>query len=177
MSEENNMQSEQQEKMCKSKLALIISILALILSIASLATSVYNMQPKDTQQKQVVISKQYEKGRTLEKAKDVKKPMIVFFYTDWCGFCQRFAPVFDKVTKQSKIKKNFVIAFVNCEKQENNAAMQEYGVDGFPTVFVVDEEGNKTKLDNNIFFIEDAKKVLVKKILEVSGIETEQEKN
>jgi len=71
-----------------------------------------------------VISKQYDKGKSLQKAQATDKPVLVFFYTDWCGFCQRFVPTFYKISKMPKIKKNLAIAYVNCEKQENHKIME-----------------------------------------------------
>ncbi len=169
MSEEQTPQN--QNKPCKCLIVLVT--IAFIMSLASLVLSVLNFTAHPGRQQaadnggQVVISKQYDKGRSLEKAVKTKKPMIVFFYTDWCGYCQRFAPVFDEVTKDSKVKKNFAIAYVNCEKQENQKHMQEYSVNAFPTVFVVDENNKRTHLDNNTFFNDDSKEVLVKKVLEL----------
>ncbi|MBR1617872.1 thioredoxin family protein [bacterium] len=149
---------------------IFLTILSLIFSIAALTVSTYQMvgtTQSSTEEKKVVISKQYDKGQTFAKAQAKNKPIIVFFYTDWCGFCQRFVPTFDKVAKNKKIKKKFAIAYVNCEKQENQAIMQEYGVQGFPTVFVINEFGEKTQLDNNTFFNDDSKDVLVNKALEI----------
>jgi len=171
MSEEQNLNQTEDKKNCKCKLIIAAVILSLILSTASfvLSTLAYTGATAGSGEnhKQVVISKQYDKGRSLAKAKETGKPIIVFFYTDWCGFCQRFAPTFDKITKVKDIKKNFAIAFVNCEKEENQALMHEYNVQGFPTVFVIDKNGNKTQLDNSTFFNDDAKKVVSKKALEL----------
>ena len=170
MSEEQNLNQIEDKKNCKCKLIVVAVILSLILSTASfvLSTLAYTSGGSvEGQGKQVVISKQYDKGRSLAKAKETGKPIIVFFYTDWCGFCQRFAPTFDKITKVKDIKKNFAIAFVNCEKEENQPLMQEYGVQGFPTVYVVDKNGKKTQLENGTFFNEDSKKVVSEKALEL----------
>ena len=47
--------------------------------------------------------------------------------------------------------------------------MSEYGVQGFPSVFVIDNQGKRTQLDNNTFFSEDSKDVVAKKALELIG--------
>ena len=166
-------EEQTQEKSCKCKLVIVVlTIISLIFSIAALATSVYTLlQGSNSSGGTVVISKQYDKGRSLQKAQDTDKAIIAFFYTDWCGFCQKFIPTFDKVTKDSKIKKNFAIAYVNCEKEENQKIMQEYGVQGFPTVIVIDEQGKRTPLDNNTFFNDDSKDVITKRALELIGKE------
>ena len=34
----------------------------------------------------VVISRDYDKGQSMEKAIKKNKPVIALFYTDWCGY-------------------------------------------------------------------------------------------
>ncbi len=143
-------------------LALGLSLVSTVLSSVSLfkANEISNML------KPVVISKQYDKGQNMEKALKTKKPMIVWFYTDWCGYCQKFAPTFGKVTKNWDIKKNFAIAYVNAEYPENQGLMAEYQVQGFPTVFLVNPETKeKTQVDNNKLFVPNAEKGLIKEFL------------
>ena len=165
-------EEQTQEKSCKcTGVIVLLTIISLLFSIAALATSIYALNNGGGEGKKVVISKQYDKGRSLQKAQDTNKPIIVFFYTDWCGYCQKFIPTFHKVTKNSKIKKNFAIAYVNCEKEENHKIMQEYGVQGFPTVIVIDEQGKRTQLENSTFFNDDSKDVITKKALELIGEE------
>ncbi len=169
MSEE---QVKQEKKSCKCVLMTVGVVLSLLFSIAALTLSILsfngvNLASGSSEGGQVVISKQYDRGRSLEKALKTKKPVIVFFYTDWCGYCQRFAPTFDKITKSSKMKKNFAVAFVNCEKEENHKLMEEYGVQGFPTVFVIDQNGKKTQLENNTFFDDDSVEVVSENALKL----------
>ena len=162
MSQENQTEEKVEQK-CKFTILMVMVIISLLLSISALTLSILSFKgaaPSADKNQPVVISKQYDKGRSLDKAIATKKPMIVFFYTDWCGFCQRFIKTFDKVTKDKKIKENFAIAYVNCENQDNHKYMEEYKVQGFPTVFVVTEEGKKVQLDNNTFFNEDSVEVI-----------------
>lgn len=103
----------------------------------------------------VVISKQYDKGQSVAKALATGKPMIVWFYTDWCGFCKKFAPTYGKINKDREVKKNFAIAYVNCDAPENKQYIEEYGIQGFPTVYMV-KGSQKEHIDNNILFMPDA---------------------
>ena len=178
MSEEQN-QVQETEKNCKCKVLVILTIISFVFSIAALAISAYTLATATNggsaqagaEQPKVVISKQYDRGRSMAKALQTRKPIIAFFYTDWCGFCQKFAPTFDKVTKNSKVKKHFAIAFVNCEQEENRKIMQEYAVEGFPTVYVIDANGKRTHLDNGTFFKPDSKEVIVKNVLKLINVE------
>ena len=184
MSEEQNVQTE--EKKCKSSLILPLLVVTMVCSLATFILMLVGIisggnialpkagdsapAPKAQHEDngpEVVISKQYDRGRSLAKARATKKPIVVFFYTDWCGFCQRFAPTFDKITKDREIKNKFAIAFVNCEKEENQKDMQDFGVQGFPTVFVIKKDGSKTQLENNTFFHDDSVKVVKEKMLSI----------
>ncbi len=171
MSEEQIVQEQKPEKKSKCKVLVGLVILSLLLSIASLATSIValNGGGSSSQGGKVVISKKYDRGRSLGKAIDTNKPIIVFFYTDWCGFCQKFAPTFYKMSKNPQIKKNFAIAYVNCENSDNQKFVDEYGVHGFPTVYVVDKNNKKTQLENSTFFDEDSAQKIAKKALELIG--------
>ena len=103
---------------------------------------------------------------------ETKKPTIVFFYTDWCGFCQRFAPTYHKIAKSKEIKKNFAVAYVNCEDTKNSTLMAEYGIQGFPTVYVLDGKGNKEQIGNQMLFNDDTVETVIKKAMEIAKIET-----
>ncbi len=170
MSEEQ-INEVQNEHKCNCAIFKTLSVLAILLSIISIVLSILtytgNSITLPLKGKRIVISKMYDKGQSLEKAKEMKKPILVFFYTDWCGFCQRFAPTFKKITKDSKIKKNFAVAYVNCEKAENAKLMEEYEVDGFPTVFVIKEDGTKTRLENSSLFFDNAEEAVKEDILKL----------
>ena len=178
MSEEQNLEVE---KKCKSSILVPVAIITMVCSILTLGLMIYSLfgnggftapqagAAKAKEGKKVVISTQYDRGRSLAKARATKKPIVVFFYTDWCGFCQRFAPTFDKITKEKAIKDNFAIAFVNCEKEENRKDMEEFEVQGFPTVYVIKEDGSKVQLENGTFFNDDSVKVVKEKMLEIIG--------
>ena len=150
-----------------------MTIISILLSATSLTLSILTAKGgiKIGENKPVVISKQYDKGKSLKKAQDTKKPTIVFFYTDWCGYCQRFAPTYHKIAKNKDIKKNFAIAYVNCEEPKNHKLMEEYNVNAFPTVFVINKKGKRIQLENNTFFNKDSAKTLTEKVLELIGEE------
>lgn len=158
MSEE---QIENVKKPIKNSVLVSLVIISLLMSIASLTMSILTYTGGVSTTKKVVISKQYDRGRSLEKAQKQQKPIIAFFYADWCGFCQNFAPIYDKVTKDKRIKKDFAIAYVNCENSENQAYVNEFNITGFPTVYVIDEQGHKVQLDNHMFAGDDAQDKIV----------------
>jgi len=170
----SNEEQIKEEKHCKCKIFAVMVVLSFLFSVAALVMSIYavnggSLNIGNEDPGKIVISKQYDKGRSYAKALKTNKPVVILFYTDWCPFCQKFIKTFDKVTKDSKIKRNFAVAYVNCEKEGSKTLMQDFGVHGFPAVFVFDNTGRKLQLENRTFFKEDSKDTLVKNILEFIG--------
>ena len=166
--EQNNVE----EKKCNKKLAIVLLVLSLIMSFCALTLSIFNTVSIKNSAAQadagkILISKKYDKGQSLAKAYKKQKPIVVFFYADWCGYCQRFAPVFYKVTKDKDIKKKFAVAYVNCDKPENSEYMQQFNVQGFPTVYVINNDRSKVQLENNTFFNEDSVDVIKNDMLKI----------
>jgi len=160
------MSDENKEKCTKKKVLTVLAIVAIALSSIALILDgiiINKLVAKDLWKAPVVISKQYDKGQSMEKALKTEKPVIVWFYTDWCGFCQRFAPTFGKITKDKEIKKNLAVAYVNAEKPENQGLMAEYNVQGFPTVYLLNPKTkNRVQIDNAKLFTPNAKEELIK---------------
>ncbi len=176
MSEEQSTQCTSNENSCKFACLVVLVIISLLISVSSLVLSLimYNggAQGGGAQKASSdrnAISKKYDRGRSLDKALKTGKPILVFFYTDWCGFCQRFAPTFDKITKNISIKKDFAIAYVNCEDEKNRQHVQDYNIEGFPTVFVVNTDGTKKQLENSTFFVDKAEQIVAKNVLAAIG--------
>lgn len=162
-----------EEKKCHKKLLIAAVILSLVLSIASLTLSTVTLLgaqgkiPALSMGAELPISKKYDRGRSLEKALKKNKPVIIWFYVDWCGYCQRFAPTFDEVIKSKEIKKNFAVAFVNADDHKNAKYMDEYQVHGFPTVYLLNPEtGEKVLVDNGKMFMPNAKEELIREFKE-----------
>lgn len=163
MSEENN------EKKCRKKMLIAGVIVSLVLSIAAMGLSLVTFLGANgyiqslSMGSDLPISKKYDRGRSLEKALKKDKPVIIWFYVDWCGYCQKFAPVFDEVIKTKEVKKKYAVAFVNCDNKDNQKLIQDYNVMGFPTVFLFNPEtGEKKQLDNYKFFIPAAKEEIIR---------------
>ena len=168
---ENGVELETGDK-CKSVLLIVLSVISLLFSITALTVSIITVKggyvPSEEGGK-VVISKQFDKGKSLDKALATKKPVLVFFYTDWCGYCQRFAPDYHKVSKDKEIKKHMAVAYVNCEDPQNRKFVEEYEIKGFPTVFVVGTDGKKTQIKNNYLFEGDVVNVVKAKALNAAA--------
>ena len=94
----------------------------------------------------------YEKG--LEQAKKEKKLVLVDFTgSDWCGWCIKLdKEVFAEAKFKEYAKQNLVLIEVDFpqlkklsrpKQKKNDELKTQYGVTGFPSVFILDSEGNK----------------------------------
>ena len=170
------MSNKNTEKECKCGKILQTVLLALIL-VGTSVSAFYSyktskvldgiVEPQGAQAK--TITETYAKGQTLAAAKESGKPVIAIFYADWCGYCKKFAPTFAKIIKKREFKSNLAAAFVNGDDPNNAEYMQEYAIEGFPTVMMINfKTGEKTKVPNNLLFMQTAEKDLLTKFVEFS---------
>jgi thioredoxin len=66
---------------------------------------------------------------------DAGKPILLDFYADWCGPCQRMLPTIEKLAE--KHADHFSIAKVNVEEYSDLA--QEYGIRSIPALFFLQD--------------------------------------
>jgi alpha-tubulin suppressor-like RCC1 family protein/uncharacterized protein YkwD/plastocyanin/thiol-disulfide isomerase/thioredoxin/uncharacterized membrane protein YphA (DoxX/SURF4 family) len=64
---------------------------------------------------------------------EVGRPEFVFFYSDTCHYCQQEKPVINELEQEYHEK----IDFVRISGPDNPQAMEEYGVKGYPTMFLL----------------------------------------
>lgn len=92
---------------------------------------------------------EYNIGEEYNKAMKSKKPVLVLFYADWCGYCVRFMPIYQEISE--KYAETFDFSKVNVEDKKYEKVVREIGITGFPTVFILDPKyDNKVLLSNAI---------------------------
>ena len=98
----------------------------------------------------------YKIGVKYSQAMNSQKPFIALFYADWCGYCVRFMPKYQKIANKYKDTYNF--AMINVDSPENETVIAEYTPSGFPTLYIIDPVvDNRIHLNNAIF--DDEKKL------------------
>jgi len=79
------------------------------------------------------------------EAADGKQAVLTFLYTDWCGYCRQM----DQTTFQDpavigQLGPEYSWLRLNAETDPVGAEMrQRFGVTGFPTVLILDEDGDE----------------------------------
>lgn len=90
----------------------------------------------------VVWYNSFNKGVAM--AKKQNKPMMIDFYTPWCGWCKKLDQTTYLHAEVIKLSKNFVNIKVDCEKEPEVAA--KFGIRGFPTIAFVNNNGQLSNL-------------------------------
>ena len=59
------------------------------------------------------------------------------FYADWCGHCKTLKPVWKEAAeKANKDKKKMIMIDVGGKTADQQALIDKYQIDGFPTIMV-----------------------------------------
>jgi len=72
----------------------------------------------------------------IDAGLDAGKPVFLFFHADWCHFCQEEMPIIEEL--ELEYTEQIVVIYVNSE--DNPQAMAEFGVTGFPTMFLISDK-------------------------------------
>ena len=80
----------------------------------------------------------------VEEARDSQRPMMVYFRTDWCGYCKQFE---EKLLSTDTVQDYFgevVTVTVNPEAGADEALIASaYRVQGFPAIFMHSSDQTK----------------------------------
>ena len=129
----------------------VLTLAALVFFILSL--SVFSQKPTSTKDSPSIINWQrYDQG--LEQAKKNGKKVMVFFYTDWCGYCKRMnALTFTDEGVKKLLADKFITVKVNGDSrntlQVDKASITErelaakYAVRGYPTIWFLEPNTEK----------------------------------
>ncbi len=147
----------------KKKLFITFGILLVLILTSAVAIAVSFMNaPKHPSD--------YHIGITYEEAVAAsERPMLALFYADWCGYCLRFMPKYNILSKLYKNKYNFVM--VNVEDPENRKLIEDVGIAGYPTVYILDPKYDNRVLMPNLIYQDLAKfRVELDRYLRIRGL-------
>ncbi len=69
----------------------------------------------------------------IDKSLAEKVPVFLFFFAEWCGYCKRERPIYEKL----KIDYDGKIVFLDINAEKNTELSDMFGVSGFPTMFLI----------------------------------------
>lgn len=77
------------------------------------------------------------------KEKPAAPPMVIYFYTDWCGYCRQFERELLGTTPVKKYFEDVLAVRINPEKGPRERKIADYyGVLGYPAFFVRSNRSN-----------------------------------
>ena len=65
---------------------------------------------------------------------ETNETVIIDFWAEWCGPCQQFAPIFEKVAQN-----NSDIKFAKVNTEEQQALAQQFAIRSIPTLMIIKE--------------------------------------
>ena len=97
----------------------------------------------------------YELDMTYDEALKQNKPVILLFYTNWCGACKRALPLIK--AQREKFGETFVFTSLNAEDTTYADTIKDYRLRCFPTVYIIDPKyDNRVHLEVSYLFNADA---------------------
>lgn len=141
------------EDIMKKKLFVTLGILLVIIFTSAISyavtTGAFSEKHKPSD---------YQIGVSYDEALQSDKPMMALFYVDWCGYCLKFMPKYNTVSKIYKDKYNVVM--LNAEDPQYKALVEDVVLSGFPTLYIIDPKyDNRIHITNGIYM--DMKKLRV----------------
>jgi thioredoxin 1 len=81
--------------------------------------------------------------KALTEAKNQHKLIFLDAYTTWCGPCKLLKEkTFPDKAAGEFFNKNYINVAIDMEKGVGPALLEKYGVNAFPTLLIIDENGN-----------------------------------
>ena len=123
--------------------ALTASALLLVANTSCMRQMSFGTQqttPRDSSDGKSVSASWYEGGdgyhRAWQEWKQSKAPALIYFHTDWCGYCREFERELLSSDEVKEYLQNVVKVRINPEDgSEEREVANMFGVTGYPSIF------------------------------------------
>lgn len=88
----------------------------------------------------------YSLDEGLRIARQENKPIMVDFYTDWCGWCKKLDQDTYSNPEVQELAEEFVC--VKVDGDSDRSSVSRYGIRGYPTILFLDSNGEE--IDRNV---------------------------
>lgn len=100
----------------------------------------------------------------LRKAEKDGKPLMIDFYTDWCGWCKKMDALMEQAPDEMA-----KFAYYRVDAEKDRALAQKFKVTGYPTVVFVKPDGSEFHRWRGAYRTVDALKSAMAEVLEKAG--------
>lgn len=113
-----------------------VTALSLLISLAILTSALFAAQEKS-----VKWRTDFEKA--AKDAKKANKPIMIDFYTDWCGWCKKLDKDVYTDSRVVDLSKKFVC--VKIDGDENRKLVEKYDLQGYPTIVFLNSKSEEVE--------------------------------
>ncbi|MDR1168127.1 MAG: thioredoxin fold domain-containing protein [Heliobacteriaceae bacterium] len=141
------------------KIVIVVGILLILAGVCVYANTLFEPQKPS----------EYSIGITYEEAEKTGKPVLALFYADWCRYCLKFMPKYKMLHSLYKDKFSFVM--LNVDSEANEKIVEDYALNGFPTVYIIDPKYDNRVLLSNALYMDLGKlRVELDRYLRIRGL-------
>lgn len=89
-----------------------------------------------------VVAETYKEA--LQKSEELKRPILVFYTADWCGFCKKMKS--ETLTNPKVIEGMKKYIFVSINTDKDRSGIGKFGVTGLPSYVITNHNEDKLKV-------------------------------
>ena len=121
---------------------IVVVVLGIILTISSFQGQ--NNSKQLNQNDQINLQWSTDLNSSLKESEKSNKLVFIDFYADWCGYCKELNKVtFTDQKVKEKFAQKYVLVKINGDLYPDLTS--KYKVYGYPTLLILDSNGNEIK--------------------------------